>query len=64
MNAATNPFLTVSAKNKNLRDLDAMIAAEMDELDSVTSEGRRLACRNAIADLRARRALMAARPTV
>lgn len=59
-----NPTLSAAAKNRNLRALDAMIAAEMDELDSVTSEGRRLACRNAIADLRARRDLMAARPTV
>lgn len=61
-NATTNPHLTASAKATILANIDDMLADEMTELESVTSEGRRLACRNAIADLQARRAMVAARP--
>lgn len=57
-----NPYLTASAKARLLSNIDDMLADEMTELESVTSEGRRLACRNAIGDLRARRALIEARP--
>jgi hypothetical protein len=53
-----------AAKTRNLRHLDNLIASEAAEMAEHASAGRShmvLACKNAMKDLRIRRALMQAR---
>lgn len=55
-------ILSAEDKSERLRQIDALIKLEMDELDNDPSEGMRLACRNALKDLSVRRELLLARP--